>query len=542
MTEPAAGGDPSPPPPPPAPSGGRAATLVAAGILLSRVFGLVRQRVIGHYLGAGNAADAFTIAFRIPNILQNLLGEGVLSASFIPVYARLRARGDDEGRRAVAASVLALLLVATSLLVLAGVLLAPAIVAVMVPRWTPEQRALTTVLVRILFPGAAIFVLSAWTLGVLNTHGRFFLSYASGVVWNIAMIATLIAFGPRSSDDRLVVLLAWGSVVGAFLQFVVQLPAARAALGWLRLHWDLRSTAVRTVLRTFGPIFIGRGVTQISSLVDAFLAGLVGVGGAAILGYAQAITLLPVSLFGMSVTAAELPAMASVIGGEEEVAAALRRRLETGLRRIAFFVVPSAVAFLAVGDQIVQLIYRGGRFGPAEVQWVWAVMGGAAIGLLASTLGRLYSSAFYALHDSRTPLRFAVARVSLSTVLGATLVLLGPRALGIDPRWGVAGVTLASGSAGWVEYHLLRRALSRRVGVTGIGRRVLLVLWSGAALAGLIAFAANWANRTAPPIIRALLVLGVFGMVYWVYTWRAGIPEAVQLREQIFRRGRKKKR
>jgi putative peptidoglycan lipid II flippase len=169
-------------------------------------------------------------------------------------------------------------------------------------------------------------------------------------------------------------------------------------------------------------------------------------------------------------------------------------------------------------------------------------MGGAAIGLLASTLGRLYSSAFYAMSDSRTPLRFAIIRVTLSTALGATLVVFGPRALGVDARWGVAGVTLASGAAGWIEYSLLRRALSRRLGSTGIGRRVLVALWSGAALAGAIAMAASWANRGAPGSIRALLVLGLFGMVYWVYTWRAGIPEAVELREQIFRRGRTKKR
>jgi putative peptidoglycan lipid II flippase len=254
------------------------------------------------------------------------------------------------------------------------------------------------------------------------------------------------------------------------------------------------------------------------------------------------IGVLPVSLFGMAVSAAELPEMASVIGEEDERAARLRVRLDGGLRRIAFYVVPSAVAFIAVGDQIIQLVYRGGRFGPDEARWVWAVLAGAAAGLLAATLGRLYASAFYALKDSRTPLRFALVRIAVSTVLGATLALAGPRALGVDPRWGVAGITLASGVAAWIEFALLRAALGRRIGRTGLSRPVVLALAGGGILAALVALAASWANRGAPPLLRAVLVLGVFGMVYWVSTWRAGVPEAVELRQQIFRRPRGKRR
>jgi putative peptidoglycan lipid II flippase len=313
-------------------------------------------------------------------------------------------------------------------------------------------------------------------------------------------------------------------------------------LGQLRLHWGVRSGGVRTVLRTFVPVFIGRGVTQISALVDVFLAGLVGPAGVAILNYAQMIGVLPVSLFGMAVSAAELPEMSSVIGEGDERAARLRTRLEAGLRRIAFFVMPSAVAFVAIGDQVIQLVYRGGRFGPNEAGWVWAVLAGAATGLLAATLGRLYASAFYALKDSRTPLRFALIRIAVSTVLGATLALAGPRALGIDARWGVAGITLGSGIAAWVEFALLRGALSRQIGPTGLSGRVTAVLSGGALLAAVVAMAASWANRGMPPLIRALLVLGVFGMVYWVYTWRAGIPEAAELRQQIFRRPRARRR
>src|SRR5262245_4039057 len=174
--------------------------MVAAGILLSRIIGLVRNRVFAHYFGTSDAADAFNAAFRIPNFLQNLFGEGVLSASFIPVYAGLRARGQEEEARTAAGVVAALLGLAVSVLVLAGVLLTPWLIDVIAPGFEGEKREATIRLVRILFPGAGLLVLSAWCLGILNSHGRFFLSYAAPVIWNLTIIATLIWFGGRYSD------------------------------------------------------------------------------------------------------------------------------------------------------------------------------------------------------------------------------------------------------------------------------------------------------------------------------------------------------
>ena len=169
--------------------------MVAAGILLSRIIGLVRNRVFAHYFGTSDAADAFNAAFRIPNFLQNLFGEGVLSASFIPVYAGLRARGDEAEARLVASAIAALLGLATAVLVLVGILFTPWLIAAIAPGFTGEKREVTIRLVRILFPGAGLLVLSAWCLGVLNSHRRFFLSYSAPVLWNLAIIASLIAFG-----------------------------------------------------------------------------------------------------------------------------------------------------------------------------------------------------------------------------------------------------------------------------------------------------------------------------------------------------------
>jgi putative peptidoglycan lipid II flippase len=442
--------------------------MVAAGILLSRLIGLVRNRVFAHYFGTSDAADAFNAAFRIPNVLQNLFGEGVLSASFIPVYAGLRAKGDDAEAQRVAGAVAALLGLVSAVLVLAGVLLTPWLIALIAPGFSGEKREVTIRLVRILFPGAGLLVLSAWCLGVLNSHRRFFLSYSAPVLWNVAIIAAIVAFGRGRAQYPLAEIAAWGSVVGSLLQFGIQLPAVSRLLGGLRPRLAPGSVQVAEVLHNFGPVFVGRGVVQLSAYVDTVLASLLPTGAVAGLSYAQVLYTLPVSLFGMSVSAAELPAMASAVGDELERTAYLRGRLEAGLRQIAFFVVPSAMAFLALGDVVAGALYQSGAFTRAMTVYVWGILAGSAVGLLASTMGRLYASTYYALHDTRTPLRFAVLRVTLTIGLGYLCALPLPVALGIDPRWGAAGLTASAGMAGWVEFVLLRRALNRRIGPTGL--------------------------------------------------------------------------
>src|ERR1700684_933918 len=228
---------------------------VSAGILLSKLLGLVRDRVFAHYFGNSPAADAFRGAFRIPNFLQTLFGEGVLSASFIPVYARLRAEERHEEASQLAEAIFAILFLIGSLITLAGVFAAPWLIDAIVPGFSGETRLLTIRLVQILFPGAAMLVLSAWCLGILNSHRKFFLSYAAPVVWNIAMIATLLWGGRHHTEPRLAVLLAVGSVIGSALQFAVQLPTVLRFLWPLRLHLRFANEHVRTVSRNFLPVF-----------------------------------------------------------------------------------------------------------------------------------------------------------------------------------------------------------------------------------------------------------------------------------------------
>jgi len=513
----------------------RSAFLVGAGILLSRLAGLIRERVFAHYFGNSDAADAFRAAFRIPNFLQNLFGEGVLSASFIPAYAGLLARENPEDARKLAGAIAAILGLVVSVLVLSGLWAAPYLIAVIAPGFGGEKRDLCIHLVRILFPGAGLLVLSAWCLGILNSHRRFFLSYTAPVIWNAAIIAVLLSLGSRQPQFSLAISTAWGSVLGSLLQLLVQLPAVLRLVGRLSLVLNFRRPEVRTVIVNFVPVFISRGVIQISAYVDALISSLLPTGAVAALSYAQTLYTLPVSLFGMSVSAAELPAMSGVLGTDEEVSRHLRARLNPGLRRIAFFIVPSAMGFLALGDVVVGTVYQSGRFSRADTLYVWGVLAGSAVGLLASTLGRLYASAYYALRDTRTPLRFALIRVGLTTVLGYLAAIPLPPLLGIDPRWGVAGLTASAGAAGWLEFLLLRGTLNRRIGATGLPAVYVLQLWSSAALGAGIAWIVKWAVGPIHPLAIGVLVLGTYGTAYLAILLAFGVPEARDVLGRVIR-------
>lgn len=515
----------------------RHAFLVGAGILISRIIGLVRQRIFAYYFGTSAAADVFSAAFRIPNFLQNVFGEGALSASLIPVYAGLLAKGEEEEANRVANAILTILALLTSIIVLLGIISTPYLIGFIAPGFEGEKRELTVQLVKILFPGAGLLVMSAWCLGILNSHRKFFLSYTAPVIWNCAIIAAMFLYGNRVEQNYLAAITAWGSVVGSALQFAIQLPTVFVLIKRIKFVFDFASANVRTVVRNFFPVFFSRGVVQISAYVDAMIASFLGDGPTSLLQYTQSLYTLPVSLFGMSISAAELPAMASALGDDVEVSSQLRARLDAGLKRIAVFIVPSSMAFLAFGDVLAASVYKTGKFGDHDVRLVWGTLAGASVGLMASTLGRLYSSTFYAIKDTRTPLKFAIIRVVLTTILGYFGALYIPPMLGLELQWGTVGLTLTAGIAGWVEFLLLRRSLNAKIGKTGLPFDFVVKLWTAAIIAAALGWAVKLAiGATLHPIFIALLVCTPYGVAYFLLAALFKIKEASAIINQVKRR------
>ena len=508
--------------------GGGHAARVAAGILVTRVLGYVRERVFAHYFGNKAAADAFRAALRIPNALRNLLGEGTLSASFIPVYAGLNEKNKDAAR-ALAGAILGLLLLASGILAVMGIAFAPAITAVVAQGFDGPRRELTTVLVRILFPMTGLMVVSAWCLGILNTHRRFFLPYAAPALWNIAGIAAMVgaatwlsshALPPAEQLYRLSLALAWGTVVGSVLQIAIQLPTCWRLLGGIPLRLSFAPEGVRHVITAWLPLVLGAGVAQLSGLVDTFLGSFTGEGGLASLGYAQLVQVLPISLFGVAVTAVALPDLArdaiSETANEQ-----LRTRIATGFRRIAYFVLPSAFAFAAFGPQIVGALFQTGRFDADDTMLVGGVLAAYGIGLLGQSTVKLFASGFYAMRDTRTPVRIAIISLVISGVLSWFFMR----------RLGPAGIALGSSIGGTLNTVLHLYDLDRRIGTILqrtdwriVGLVVVAALIAVALGSGVDQLvAAGWR-----PIPRAIAVLGIFGVAYGALTLAFRHPDAIR--------------
>lgn len=517
------------------PAGRGGAALVALGILASRLVGFVREYTFAHFFGVGPHADVFRAALRAPNAIQNLLGEGTLSAAFIPIYTRMIHEGREVEAGRFAGAVFGFLLAVASSFSLLGVLLARPIVAILSAGFLKDtgpvnRYELAVVAVRIIFPMTGFLVLSVWALGILNSHRKFLVPYIAPVMWNAAIIAAMIWAGgamPRTGAapvlgalDHLLFAACWGALAGGLLQFLVQLPMVLRVLRGFRLSFSTRVPGVPEALRAFGPVLAGRGVVQLAGYLDQFLASFLAVGAVSVLGFAQMPYMLPISLFGMSVAAAELPELARLGARPGELVPRVRR----SLRQMAFLNVPTFVGYLAFGFLIVGLIYRTGRFTVASQWLVYFVLCGYTLGLLATTSSRLLQNTFYALGETAVPARIAAWRVGLSAAVAIPLMLLLDRVpiaalVEVPPegralRLGAVGLSFASGVGAWFELWRLQTALARRgaAGAVPWKETGRLLLLAGAAAVGA---AGIWGILPRLHVaVKALVVVGSFGFFY----------------------------
>ena len=508
---------------------------VASGILWSRLAGLLRESLLRSVLALGPAADAFSAALRIPNVLQNLLGEGSLSASFIPVYSRLLGEGRDEEAGKVAGAVAGLMAVLSGGLALFGIIFARPLTSLLAPGFDGARHELTVDLIRVTTAGVGFLVLSAWCLGVLNSHRRFFLPYVAPVLWNAVQIVVLAAalvgdWDPTGAARA----LSWGLVVGGFLQFAVQAVAVRRLAPDLRLSLAYSDPGVVEVRRRFVPAVMGRGVVQVSGYVDLILASLLATGAVAALMSAQALYLLPLSLFAMSVAAAELPEMSRAVDPS-----VLASRATDALRRTAFFTLFSGVAYVAVGELVVEALFGWGAFDADDARVVWLVLAAYSLGLPATSVSRVLQGTCHSVGDTAGPARVAGIRVAVAAVVGLVLMFqfdevhvldgsfgTGGITDGLAPHLGAVGLALGSAVAAWVELGLLTgRARSAAPGLHSPAG-ALGSLAVPAALAFVVGAAAKYVVGGLPAVFGAPLALSVSGLVYVAASFRMDVPEA----------------
>ncbi len=516
------------------------APTVAAGILASRLLGLVRESVALRYFGVGAHTDVLQAAFRFPNVLQNLLGEGTISAAFIPVYSRMLAEGRERDAGRFAGSIFGLLVVAVSSLVLLGIALARPLVSLILFSWRRDAQMvadgllaidrleLTIQAVKFVFPMAGLLVLSAWALGVLNSHRRFFLPYFAPVLWNIAIIAGLvtgahaITGGPVGNVEGLNRILFagfGGALAGGLLQFLVQLPLVLRETSGLRIAFSTRVEGVRTAIKAFVPAVEGRGVAQLSGYLDLVLASQLAVGAVGVLRPALVLYLLPVSLFGLSVAASELPSLSRMGDCDAE---SFRQRVRYIIRQSMFLTIPTAAGYLALGYPIIGGLFRSGQFGFADNVLVYAVLAAYSLGLVPTTVSRLLQNGFWALGDTATPARLAGVRLLVSVGIAVPLMLVLDRwsvqdiaSLEAKPLYfGAVGLALAATVAAWTEVLLLQKRLVSRIGRVPVPWKRLAEMAALATLCLLPAILLLFLLPEWSAIIRAILLVSTFVATY----------------------------
>ncbi len=530
---------------------GSGAILVAAGIFASRVIGLVRDRAVAFFFGSGAFADVYRLALRAPNFLQNLLGEGTLSASFIPIYSRMLEEGREEDAGRFAGAIFGLLAAVAFGAAVLGVLLAEPFVAIIASGFLNDQEALkageivvdrydlAVTVVRLTFPMTAFLVLSAWCLGVLNSHRKFLLSYFAPVAWNVALLGALFGgaylyfddpFGigaldvvPADQLSQLLVAVFVGGIAGGVLQFLVQLPTALRLMRGFRPSLSLSVEGVREGIRAFVPVVLGRGAYQLSGYLDFWLSTFVAAGALGAIGYAQTLYLLPISLFGMSVAASELPELSRITRSELD---RFLQRVSGSVRQILYLIIPTVVGYLGFGFLVVAAFYQTGQFDLNDTWQVTLVLMAYTLGMTATTAGRLLQNAFYALNDTKTPARIAVWRVAISGVLGAGLMfwfdqysveaVFGIPAEGEPLRLGAVGLALGSAVGAWVELWRLVGALRRHDPSFRLPWAAGLRMLGLAGLAAIPAALVRWLVPPDPFPIWAygIGVIAVYGLSY----------------------------
>jgi len=485
----------------------RAQVVEAAGViglatLLSRILGFARDMVLARLFGAGLAADAFFVAYRIPNLLRELFAEGSMSAAFIPVFSEYLTKRTKRDAWELASAAFTTLLTVLTGVCLLGILAAPWIVKLIAPGFSdnPEREALTTMLTRIMFPYLLCIGLAALAMGVLNSVRSFAAPAFSPVLFNIAIIASAFLLAPLFAEPILAV--AFGVVVGGFAQFLSQMPALRRAellFGW---RFDFAHEGVRRIGWLMAPALIGLSVTQINILVSTILASYFP-GGPTYLFYGMRLIHFPLGIFGVALATALLPSLSTQAAkGELD---ALRGTLGFGLRLIFFIIVPAMVGLILLRVPIVHLFFEHGRFTAADTQGTAAAVLAYAVGLWAFAGVRIVVSAFYSLQDTRTPV--LVAAVALAANIALSLLLMGPLRH--------AGLALATALSAILNMGLLLVFLARRLGAIGweailrSHARVLLASVPIVLTCLWIASLAVWAQPGAWVAKSVMLIVGI---------------------------------
>lgn len=544
----------------PRPSLLRSAGVVGFMTILSKITGMLQSRLVASYLGAGLAADAFMVAFRIPNLLRRFTAEGTMTAAFLPTVSEVEATQGEAAGREMVAKFLGTLGVTLALLCLLAIPLMGAFTGLQMlgklapeVRWwqqlgvlgdvlagtrpAPAQWALTTTLARIMFPYLALVSVTAGLAAVLNLRGRFGLPASVSIFWNLAFIGFAWAslhWGPRAwrAPERASVILAAATLVGGLVQLAILWPSFRRLGFGIRWGLALRHPGVRSALKRMAPGLMGTGIHPINVVISTILASQLAVGAQTVLFNSNMMGEMVLGIFTASVATVSLPTMSRLVETGDHPG--LRASLAGALRGTAVLVIPGAVGMAVLATPIIALIFQTGRYGPDAVAWTARTVVFQAVGLLFIATGRIAAQCLYALKDYKRPAYAALLGMGVN--VAASIALMGPL--------GTAGIALANGVASLAGVVFLAFALRRRM--PSLPHREVLGGWAAMGLAagvmGVLAWAgARWLDLgrfhgVGGTSLRLFPLIVLCALVYAAQLSAFRLPEAAALKAAILRR------
>jgi putative peptidoglycan lipid II flippase len=511
----------------------RSAGVIGIATMTSRVLGLIRDQVLAYFFGAGDAMDAFRIAFRLPNVLRDLFAEGALSAALVPTFTRALATGDRIAAWRLASNVVTVLVLISGAIVIAGIIFAEPLVQVYAGgfRQVPGKIELTIRLTRIMFPFLAMVAVAAVMMAMLNALHRFFIPALSPAMFNVATImcaGIAVPLAPQLGIEPIVAIAA-GTLIGGLGQILLQWPALRREGFHYRPLLDAQDPWLRQIGRLMVPGVAGLAAVQINLFVNSWLAAGLGTGAVSWLDYAFRLMYMPIGLFGISIATASLPTISSHAASRNDPG--IRRAVSNGLRMMLMLNVPATVGLFVLATPIVALIFERGRFTPADTAATAAALACYAPGLIGYSAVKLISPAFYAMNNSRIP----VVASAVSVVFNVALNLLLVRSLGHR------GLALGTAAAALLNAGLLVILLRARVG--GLeGRRLLVATVKISAASVAMATAAYYAERllhvpfggrdVIAQAIRVFSAIGIGMTVLAASAYILRIDEFTQLRRR----------
>jgi putative peptidoglycan lipid II flippase len=458
------------------------AGLIGAATMTSRILGLVREQVMAYLFGAGNAVDAFNVAFRIPNLVRDLFAEGAMSAALVPTFTRYLRRQGREPAWRLGNHVINALLVVTTVLVVAGMVFAHPLVMLLAGDYAavPGKIELTVLLTRVMLPFLILVAVAAAVMGMLNSLDRYFVPALAPAVFNVCTVACTVGFVPLLAPLGVPTILAMalGVLAGGLGQVVVQLPALWREGYRYEPQLHPAEPGLREVLLLMGPGTLGLAATQINVFVNTWLATGEGTGAVSWLGYAFRLMYLPLGIFGMSVATASLPAIARRAADNDT--AGLRRTISSGLAMMLALNVPATLGLIVLAHPIVALLFERGRFTPMDTAATAGAVVCYAIGLTGYSVVKMASPTFYALGDSRTPVIVSVVAVLINAALNLAFVR----------ELGYRGLALGTSLTALLNAGVLLILLHKRLG--GIGGHRLAGVFVRQLAAGAMMAGAAW--------------------------------------------------